>query len=102
MERDRLAREDYQTRKKSLEQLKDDIFIMDIIREYIGNDAPTKLQAMRKRLGFTQEELASASGVPVSTIRAYERRAKDLNKAQVDIVIRLADALECEITDVVW
>lgn len=32
-ERDRMARQAYKTRKKSLEMLKEDVFVMDIIRE---------------------------------------------------------------------
>ena len=33
--------------------------------------------------------------------RAYERKAKDINKAQMDIVMALADALKCEIGDLI-
>lgn len=63
--------------------------------------AKSKLQLMRKRAGITQEELAELSGVSASTIRAYERKAKDIGKAQVDIVIRLSQALNCEVTDII-
>jgi DNA-binding XRE family transcriptional regulator len=59
----------------------------------------SKLKAVRKRCGITQEELSRLSGVSLNTIRAYERRAKDLNKAQADIVGRLAGAMHCELTD---
>ncbi len=37
-ERDRKAREDYRNRKKNLEQMKDDLFVLDIIREGMKND----------------------------------------------------------------
>ncbi len=37
-ERDRKAREDYRNRKKNLEQMKDDLFILDIIREGMKKD----------------------------------------------------------------
>ena len=57
------------------------------------------LKAMWKKCGLTQEALANASGVPVNTIRAYERKGKNLNKAQVDIIMRLTKALRCEISD---
>ena len=56
----------------------------------------SKLKIMRKHCGLTQEELARESGVSLNTIRAYERKSKDLNKAQFDIVMRLAKALKCE------
>lgn len=54
---------------------------------------------MRKKCGLTQEALAKVSDVPVNTIRAYERKSKDLNKSQADIIMRLTRALRCEISD---
>ena len=35
-----------------------------------------------------------------NTIRAYERKAKDIRKAQMDIVLRLTDGLQCRIEDI--
>ncbi len=63
--------------------------------------AKSKLQLMRKRNGLTQEELAELSGISASTIRAYERKAKDINKAQADIVLKLSWVLNCEVTDII-
>lgn len=59
----------------------------------------SKLKTARKHCGLTQEELAHESGVSLNTIRAYERKGKDINKAQFDIVLRLAKALKCDITE---
>ncbi len=59
----------------------------------------SKLKTLRKHCGLTQEELAHESGVSLITIRAYERKSKDTNKAQLDIVLRLAKALRCNITE---
>ena len=59
----------------------------------------SKLKRIRKQCSMTQEALAEESGVSLNTIRAYERRSKDLNKAQIDIIIKLAKALRCEISD---
>ena len=54
-------------------------------------------------LGFekrwTQEELSELSTVPLSTIRAYERKAKDIKKAQADILLRLSSVLKCNMQD---
>ena len=55
----------------------------------------SKLKTMRKRCGL----LAKVADVSVNTIRAYERKSKDLNKAQFDIIMRLARALKCDISD---
>lgn len=62
--------------------------------------AESRLKSMRRRRNLTQEELADASGVSVNTIRAYERKAKDINKGQVEIVLRLAKVLQCDIEDI--
>ena len=59
----------------------------------------SKLKTARKHCGLTQEDLANESGVSLNTIRAYERKSKDINKAQSDIVLRLARALKCNMTD---
>ena len=76
----------------------------DIEKSYEVLDAhfeksESKLKTARKHCGLTQEELAGESGVSLNTIRAYERKGKDINKAQIDIVLRLAKALKCEITE---
>lgn len=59
----------------------------------------SKLKTARKHCGLTQEKLAHESGVSLNTIRAYERKSKDINKAQTDIVLRLANALKCDIIE---
>ena len=59
----------------------------------------SKLKIARKRCGLTQEALANESGVSINTIRAYERKSKDLNKAQFDIVMRLAKILKCDVSE---
>ena len=76
----------------------------DIQKSYEVMDAhfansESKLKTARKRCGLTQEALASESGVSLNTIRAYERKSKDLNKAQIDIVMRLSGVLKCDISE---
>lgn len=76
----------------------------DIEKSYEVLDAhlernESKLKTARKHCGLTQEDLANESGVSLNTIRAYERKSKDINKAQSDIVLRLAKALKCNMTD---
>lgn len=76
----------------------------DIHKSYEVMDAhfqqgASKLKSVRKRCKLTQEALAEASGVSLNTIRAYERKAKDINKAQADIILSLARALKCDMTD---
>jgi len=76
----------------------------DIQKSYDVLDAhfaksESRLKTARKRRGLTQEALANLSGVSLNTIRAYERKGKDLNKAQFEIVVRLAKALKCDVTE---
>ena len=76
----------------------------DIQKSYEVLDAhfakdESKLKTARKRCGLTQEALANASGVSLNTIRAYERKSKDLNKARFDIVVRLAKTLKCDVSE---
>ena len=60
---------------------------------------PSRLKTMRKRRHLTQEALAASAGVSLNTIRAYERRSKDINKAQADILRRLSKTLGCSIEE---
>lgn len=76
----------------------------DIQKSYDVLDAhfaksESKLKAARKHRGLTQQALANESGVSLNTIRAYERKSKDLNKAQFDIVMKLAKALKCDVSE---
>jgi len=59
----------------------------------------SKLKTLRRKCGLTQEELANESGVSLNTIRAYERKSKDLNKAGFDIVRKLAKVLKCDVEE---
>ena len=61
----------------------------------------TKLKRVRKNAGFSQRELAELSGVPVRTIQQYEQRQKNINRAQVEYLVRFSRALDCEIMDLI-
>lgn len=59
------------------------------------------LKEMREKRGFSQAQLATRSGVSVRMIQHYEQGFRDINKAEVMTVIKLADALECSVKDLV-
>jgi DNA-binding XRE family transcriptional regulator len=59
----------------------------------------TKLQEQRKKCGYSQRELADMSGVNLRTLQQYELGSKDINKAQAQTVMALANALGCKIED---
>lgn len=60
----------------------------------------TNLQRIREEKKFTRGELARRSGVSFRMIQYYEQGAKDINKAQVTTVLKLADALEVTIPEI--
>lgn len=61
----------------------------------------TNLKRRRLEAGFSQSQLAEMTGIPVRTIQQYEQRQKDINKAQVQYLIVLAQALCCQVEKLV-
>ena len=61
----------------------------------------TNLKRIRMAYGCTQAELAERSGVSLRSIQMYEQRKKDINKASVTSVHRMAKVLGCTIEDLV-
>ena len=61
----------------------------------------TGLKRIRTIYGCTQAELAEMSGVSLRSIQMYEQRNKNINKASVDTIYRLAKALGCTVEDLI-
>ena len=61
----------------------------------------SKLHIIRKARGFTQQQLSDASGVSLRMIQLYEQKQNDISKAQVNVVVSLAKALDCDIEDLI-
>lgn len=59
----------------------------------------TNLKRIRANYGCSQAELAKRSGVSLRSIQMYEQRNKDINKASVETVHRLARFLGCTVED---
>ncbi|MBO4873069.1 MAG: helix-turn-helix transcriptional regulator [Lachnospiraceae bacterium] len=68
------------------------------IREYYKC---TKLKKLRINYGCTQAELAKRSDVTLRSIQMYEQRRKDINKANVETLYRIATVLGCTIEDLI-
>ena len=66
---------------------------------YRAANPETKLKRRRKNAGLSQRELAEQSGVPLRTIQQYEQRQKNINKAQVEYLVMLANVLCCDIDE---
>lgn len=59
----------------------------------------SSLKFMREDKGMTQSELAKKAKVSLRSIQSYEQGFKDINKGNVLTVLRLSEALECDIYD---
>ena len=77
----------------------EDKFVDTMNRRIRRKHLPTKLQALRKSIGYSQKTLAEKSGVTLRMIQQYEQRAKDINKAAGVNLIALARTLGCQVED---
>lgn len=59
-----------------------------------------KLQDVRKAKGLTQKQLSEKSGVPKRTIEQYETMFRRIEGAKIEVLINLAEALDCKIFDI--
>ena len=59
-----------------------------------------KLQEIRKAKGWTQAVLAGKIGMGAQTIRSFEQGWRNINKAELSTVLKLCNALDCEIPDI--
>ena len=75
---------------------------VEIADKHIREHYPeTNLKRIRQLYGCTQAELAKRSGVSLRSIQMYEQRNKDINKAAVEAVYRLAKVLGCSVEDLI-
>ncbi len=54
------------------------------------------LKTYRERLGYSQSEVASLTGIPLRTLQQYEQGQKSINRARADYIISLANVLNVE------
>ena len=70
------------------------------VLEEIKKNKPSNLKKIRLNYGCSQKELSELSGVSLRSIQMYEQKQKNINKAQIDAVCKLAKALGCNIEDI--
>lgn len=61
----------------------------------------SKLKKARLSKGYTQDNLAEMSGVNIKSIAAYEQTPSKLSNAAISTVIKLADCLGVETSDII-
>ena len=75
---------------------------VDVVNHIIAKKSmPTRLQAQRKIMGYSQRELSEKVGVNLRTLQQYETRAKDINKAAAVTLLGLSKALGCRVEDLI-
>ena len=75
---------------------------VDIVNERMRDHFPdTNLKRIRMAYGCTQAELAKKAEVSLRSVQMYEQRNKDINKASVETVYRLAKSLGCTVEDLI-
>ena len=72
-------------------------FVEKMNELYRQQNPETNLKKLRCQAGLTQRELAEMTGIPLRTIQQYEQRQKNINKAQVDYLLSLSNALCCNV-----
>ncbi len=74
-------------------------FISSMEEIYKATEREAKLKSIRESRGLSQNELAKQSGVNVRTIRSYEQRDNEIDKAQAQTLYKLSRVLGCNIED---
>lgn len=64
-------------------------------------DMGYRLKFTRECAGLSQSQLAEKSGVNLRLIQHYEQGFKDINKAACVTVLQLAEALDCDVYDII-
>ena len=73
---------------------------IEVSNSYFDNiNKETNLKKMRIAAGLSQSNLAKQSQVSIRNIQMYEQKQNDINKAQSDILYRIAKVLGCNIED---
>lgn len=61
----------------------------------------TNLKRLRQNAGYSQKQLAEEAGVPIRQIQLFEQRRRDINKTQLETVVKLSKALGCRVEELV-
>lgn len=76
-------------------------FVDKVTAMYKAAKPETNLKLLRQKIGLSQRGLADLSGVPVRTIQQYEQRQKNINKAQAEYLVMLANVLFCTVDELI-
>lgn len=60
-----------------------------------------KLKTLRRAAGISQTQLAATAGLNVRMVQYYEQGVKDLNAAKLQTLLKLCNALNCALSDII-
>lgn len=60
-----------------------------------------KLKALRQAAGLSQVQLGEITGLNYRTLQHYEQGTKDLNAAKLQTLLKLCNALNCTLPDII-
>lgn len=67
----------------------------------VKEEAKTRIKAMRLGSGMSQSKFATAVGINVRTLQAYEQGYRQFDSAPLKILLQTALVLECRIEDII-
>lgn len=67
--------------------------------EVFRTNHESKLKQMRVRNGFSQQQLADATGIKKRLIQTYEQGERNIDCSQISTLCALCEALNCQISD---
>ena len=94
-----LTMKDIEKLYPTLHEASEKKFVDTVNRIIRKKNPPTRLQAQRKIVGYSQRGLAERAGINLRTLQQYEIRAKDINKAAGSTLRSLAKVLGCRVED---
>ena len=60
-----------------------------------------RLKTLRRAAGISQTQLAAAAGLNARMVQYYEQGVKDLNAAKLQTLLKLCNALNCTLSDLI-
>lgn len=70
------------------------------IEEEHAKSGNVKLRVCRKKAGLSQSQLAEKAGISVPVYQNYEQGVRDIEKAQLSVLLKICIALDCRMSDI--
>ena len=71
-----------------------------VFKNLVSSNSKSRLQERRKAVNLSQSELAQKADINIRTLQQYEIKGKNINNASITSVMKLAQALGCDIDDI--